>query len=187
MVSKDRALVTLGCCLVVSWIKFGVILLSSVSLVVAAVKIPETDLPLRQLAAWEANPTVRVCSNAPISRNRVEESLQFWRDLGYEFGSIIYGDHTDWCYGDSYLGSIVIMPNQTPFNSKILAQTKRIAYNKLIVGAKIEIRSDSYERPLLLEHELGHALGWPHHNVRGHIMHKTLPLSGPNSFGLKSS
>lgn len=187
MVSKDWALVTLGCCLVVSWIKFGIVLISSVSLMVAAVKIPEAEKPLRQLAAWEAAPTVRVCSNTPISRDRVEDSLEFWRGLGYEFGSVIYNDHTDWCYGSSYLGSIVIMPNQTSFNGRVLARTKRIAYNKLIVGAKIEIRADSYDRAYLLEHELGHALGWPHYNVKGHIMHQALSLSGLGSFGLKNS
>jgi len=117
----------------------------------------------------------------------VEEALQFWRALGYEFGTVIYNDHTDWCYGTSYLGSIVIMPNQVPFNSKALAQTKRIAYNNLVVGAKIEIRADSYDRPLLLEHELGHALGWPHFNVTGHIMHRALEKTGKNALGLKRS
>ena len=169
----------------VSWIKFGVILLSSVSLMVAAISIPQGKL--EQVASWGALPTVRICSNAPISKHRIEEALGFWRALGYEFGTIVYNDETDWCYGDTYFGSIVIMPNQTPFSGPTLAQTKRIAYNELVVGARIEIRADSYDRPLLLEHELGHALGWPHYNVEGHIMHKALNKCGKETKGLNRS
>jgi len=60
-----------------------------------------------------------------------------------------------------------------------------MAYNELVVGARIEIRADSYDRPLLLEHELGHALGWPHHNVEGHIMHRALGKTGKETSGLE--
>ena len=169
----------------VSWIKFGVILLSSVSLMMAAISIPQGEL--EQLASWHALPTVRICSNTPISEHRVEEALDFWRALGYEFGTVIYSDETDWCYGSTYFGSIVIMPNQSPFNGQTLAQTQRVAYNELVVGARIEIRADSYDRPLLLEHELGHALGWPHYNVEGHIMHKALNKCGKETKGLNRS
>ena len=169
----------------VSWIKFGVILLSSVSLMVAAITIPQSQAEIQQLATWGAPPTVRVCSNTPISKYRVEEALNFWRDLGYEFGTIIYNDSTDWCSGSVYFGSITIMPNQSSFNSQTLAQTNRMAYNELVVGARIEIRADSYDRPLLLEHELGHALGWPHYNVEGHIMHRALGKTGKETSGLE--
>ena len=158
-------------------------MLSSVSLMIAAMAIPQGDL--KQLASWQALPTVRVCSNAPISKYRVEEALDFWRGLGYEFGTIIYNDKTDWCYGSIYLGSIVIMPNQVLFDKHTLAQTNRVAYNELIVGAKIQIRADSYDKPLLLEHELGHALGWPHYNVEGHIMHGALSKAGKETISLE--
>ena len=169
----------------VSWIKFGVILLSSVSLMIAAITIPQSQAGIEQLAVWGAPPTVRICSNTPISKYRVEEALNFWRNLGYEFGTILYNDSTNWCSGSVYFGSITIMPSQSLFNSQALAQTNRMSYNKLVVGARIEIRPDSYDRPLLLEHELGHALGWPHYNIEGHVMHRALSKAGKGVLGVE--
>ncbi len=85
------------------------------------------------------------------------------------------------------MGSITIMPNKTYLGTGTLGRTTRYTYNKkLITGAKIEVTREGSTMELLLEHELGHALGWPHHRVEGHVMHPVLPRSGRDVTGLKN-
>ena len=168
-----------------SWIKFGLVAALSLTMVVVPVKLAE-EKP-QQVAAWVSPPTVRVCYNAPVFRIQVQKALGFWEDLGYKFGTIIWDDSSAWCTGDVYLGSITIMPNKTYLGAGTLGRTTRYAYrNKLITGAKIEVTRQGSARELLLEHELGHALGWQHYRVEGHIMHPILPRTGRDVTGLKN-
>ena len=164
------------------WIKFGVVTVLSL----AAVLAPMTITPkIERLAEWKAPPVVRVCHNTPIFKHKVEQSLKFWEDLGYRFGTISYNDRTEWCVGEAYFGAITIMPNRQFLGEGILALTRRHTYNSMITGARIEISNQGFNQELLLEHELGHALGWPHYRVEGHIMHPTIQKAGINIFGLK--
>jgi len=48
--------------------------------------------------------------------------------------------------------------------------------------AKIQLSSFD-ER--VLEHEIGHALGWVHVGTRGHLMHPEWAKGGWNTFGLE--
>ena len=169
-----------------SWIKFILITIGSLAIVMVPGQIQAEPAQLKQLAEWESPPVVRVCYNTPIFKYKVEEALTFWKKLGYEFGTIIYDDTSEWCIGDTIPGAITIMPNQAYLGDGILALTRRYTFNKeTIIGVRIEIASQGYGRELLLEHEFGHALGWPHYDVEGHIMYPILPRAGTNVSGLK--
>jgi len=172
---------------VVSWAKFAVIAVLSLTAVVVPSAIPSFVPKFEQLAEWKAPPTVRVCNDAPVSKSEVEHALEFWRSLGYEFGTVIWDDKTGWCRGSTYFGSITIMANKQFLGEEILALTRRRTYNLIITGARIEISDKGIGKPLLLEHELGHALGWPHYKVEGHIMHPILQKSGIDTFGLQNT
>ena len=168
-----------------SWVKFG--LIAALSLTIAVVPVKLAAEKPQQVAKWYSPPTVRVCYNAPVFRIQVQKALDFWEDLGYKFGTVIWDDSSAWCTGDIYLGSITIMPNKTYLGTGTLGRTTRYTYNKgLITGAKIEVTREGSTMELLLEHELGHALGWPHHRVEGHVMHPILPRSGRDVTGLKN-
>ena len=39
-------------------------------------------------------------------------------------------------------------------------------------------------KPWVLEHEIGHALGWSHFSNRGHIMNSEYQFLGPGSSGM---
>lgn len=170
-----------------SWIKFGVVTVLSLAMVLVPVNLPATQPKLEQLAEWKAPPVVRVCYNTPIFKYKVEEALGFWEKLGYKFGTLSYEDNTEWCTGDTYFGAITIMPNREYLGAGTLALTRRHTYNKIITGARIEISNQGFGKELILEHELGHTLGWPHYRIEGHIMHPILPKAGINVFGLKNT
>ena len=53
-----------------------------------------------------------------------------------------------------------------------------------IQWAKIYLKSNVKER--VLEHELGHALGWMHTKQSGHMMHEKLIYGGWKDTGLKN-
>lgn len=170
-----------------SWIKFVVVTVLSLAIVLVPVNLPTSPPKLEQIAEWKAPPVVRVCYNTPIFKYKVEEALRFWEKLGYKFGTLSYNDNTDWCTKDVYFGAITIMPNKEYLGTGTVALTKRHTYNKMIVGARIEISRQGFGKELVLEHELGHALGWPHYKVEGHIMHPILLRTGINVFGLKNT
>ena len=52
-----------------------------------------------------------------------------------------------------------------------------------IYWAKIYLKTEVEER--VLEHELGHALGWMHSNMIGHLMHQKWVHGGWNTEGLE--
>jgi hypothetical protein len=54
-----------------------------------------------------------------------------------------------------------------------------------IMKAKIFILPKYARKARVLEHEVGHALGWKHYPQKFHIMHPTWQLSGYESRGLK--
>ena len=149
--------------------------------------IPSFVPELQQLAEWKSPPTVRVCSDAPVSKYEVQRALEFWENLGYEFGTTLWDDESRWCTGSTYLGSITIMANKQFLGEEILALTRRHTYNLIITGARIEISDRGINQPLLLEHEFGHALGWPHYKIEDHIMHPILQKSGTDVFGLEKT
>jgi predicted Zn-dependent protease len=40
-----------------------------------------------------------------------------------------------------------------------------------MLKAEIEVSQQTGNKDRILEHEIGHALGWDHFNKRGHILH----------------
>ena len=55
-----------------------------------------------------------------------------------------------------------------------------------IIRAKIFIRQKHVNRPRVLEHELGHALGWKHYPQTMHIMHPDYDKGGHKNDHLRN-
>jgi hypothetical protein len=68
--------------------------------------------------------------------------------------------------------------------SDILAETHFYVERatKEIEWAKIYLVTDP--PPMVLEHEIGHALGYLHYNKTGHLMHEKLLLGGWGTEGI---
>lgn len=159
---------------------------STVLIESAYIKSSKT-LKIEKKANWNDVPNIIICDNSTISFSRVNNALIFWKNLNYNFGQII----RQYCPPDSeFIGSIYIMdPISNNINDKIAANTNTI-YNvfnnghKEIIGAWIEIPNSVTSKQLILEHEIGHALGFQHTSKKYHIMNKELTKSGTNTEGL---
>jgi hypothetical protein len=180
---------------VLSWFKFILVAMGFSAIVMVPNRL-EADAPrttrrlafkLEQLASWKDPPMIRVCYNLPEFKYRVDRALMFWRYLGYEFGEVVYEDASEWCVGKVRRmdGSITLMPNRRYLGDGIYAITTRHTEKKRIIGVRVEISRMGYGEDLLIEHEIGHAMGWTHSPQPGHIMYPYLKQSGTSSDGLK--
>tara|TARA_R100000008_G_scaffold82350_1_gene66555 strand:- start:1447 stop:2007 length:561 start_codon:yes stop_codon:yes gene_type:complete len=145
--------------------------------------------PLVQQHHWTSEPIVIVCDTIDIRQDRLKSALKFWEKLGYTFDSVYYAAKDDFtcARGEPMVGQIMIdIPsNGFPFgkhvgNTKTWHRTK----DGEIVKVKIEIAHGWANSSRILEHEIGHALGWNDFPQTGHIMNGIWSRSGLGSKGL---
>lgn len=138
-------------------------------------------------ADWETRPDIRVCADTGVDAFRMNRAVSFWEKLGYKFGSVII-DNSTTCM-KAYYGEILVTLPDSSFKTSQIAATRiysRINTDK-IVKAKIFIMPKDARKSRVLEHELGHALGWSHFNKKFHIMHSNWMLGGVDTRGLENS
>jgi hypothetical protein len=150
-------------------------------------RIPLIDDRPPHVANWGLTPTVIVCEYAPISQVQIKNAVSFWKRLGYKFYTTQYKyDPLNKCLSDSPQGYIVIhlVSREIKLEPSALAQTQFFVNNDTnkIEWAIIHMRNDI--RETVLEHELGHALGFLHYNKINHLMNEKWTMGGWDKEGL---
>jgi hypothetical protein len=115
----------------------------------------------------------------------MQKAIKYWEMLGYEFDSVLVDEGLN-CMNPRY-GEIIVTLPEGNINHHQMAAT-RIYTEKgttYIAKAKIFVYPKYAEKSRVMEHELGHALGWQHHRQKFHIMHPIWPLGGYNHSGLR--
>ncbi len=140
--------------------------------------------PFRK-AEWDEPPTVRICAETRIQMYRMSKALSYWEALGHQFGPVIM-DHSIICNQPAH-GEIVLMLPDVGFDTSKIASTSLYTHtiNKNIVMAKINITPSSARKERVIEHEIGHALGWAHYNQKFHMMNSNWFFGGYDSKGLR--
>jgi len=137
------------------------------------VKQDVIGFPPDRVGQWEKPPNIKVCDDIPIEK--VSYAVEWWKMRGYKFGYIMRSN----CLSKHAPGYIVVTLPDQGFNfSKNLART-HIARSKdlqTIRWAHIEVTDPHKKR--LIEHEIGHALGWTHASIDNHIMHPSWQQGG---------
>ena len=138
-------------------------------------------------AEWETTPKVRVCASTKLIMSRVDNAVKYWERLGYEF-KYTYKDFIIDCMNPRY-GEIIITLPEGGFSAHHMASTRLYTSNRTgkIVMAKIFILPKNGRKERVLEHEIGHALGWNHYRQKLHIMHPNWQDGGFDSKGLKKT
>ena len=138
-------------------------------------------------ADWETTPKVRVCASTELAMSRVDSAINYWEKLGYKF-TYSYKDFAIDCMHPRY-GEIIITLPENNFSSQHMAATRiytSISTEKIVM-AKIFILPKNGRKERVLEHEIGHALGWNHYNEKYHMMNSDWGDGGFNSKGLKNN
>ena len=150
-------------------------------------RIPAVQDRPPRVATWKRTPTVVVCEHAPITESNVNKAVQFWKDLGYRFFTTQYHyDPLDKCTNPAPLGYIIVrlVHQDVRLDDDDLAQTHFFVDNdhKEIEWAIIYMKPNV--RETVLEHELGHALGFLHFNKINHLMNEKWTQGGWDTEGL---
>ena len=137
---------------------------------------------------WKSAPQIYVCKAAPFGEERLNKAIKYWNNLGYQFGDIIFHDDSFGCVNEALgFGGITIDLIGQNFKEPNIGTTWnwKDTKTKQIVKSRIEIKSGWGESPRVLEHEIGHALGWLDYLKYGHIMNHNWSRGGHDTKGLK--
>jgi hypothetical protein len=133
---------------------------------------------------WLLNPNIRLCKESGVKEHRLEHAIRYWEKLGYKFGKIIIEKNTAACRAGGYKGEIVILlvTSNIPLgNNLAMTRTHKNSSTLENIKSQIYIMPYSAEKQLVLEHEIGHAIGWTHVNKPYHIMNQHYPMCGHNA------
>jgi len=153
------------------------------------VRIPAVHNAPPKVGTWFRTPTVIVCEHAPITQVQINSATAFWERLGYRFYTTQYKhDPLNKCLSSSPEGYILIhlVSSNVKMDETALAQTHFFVDNDTaeIDWAVIYMRDDI--RKTVLEHELGHALGFLHYNRINHLMNEKWTMGGWDKDGLEN-
>ena len=140
-------------------------------------------------AWWAETPAVRVCASSGVSEARMNRALDYWRRLGYNLDRVWYDDGSALCTGPGVSGeiTIAIVNSDVPVgNNLAVTQNFHNRHTHEMIRARIWVFPATVGKELLLEHELGHALGWAHYNRYLHVMNADYAEIGHDSTGLRS-
>ncbi len=153
-------------------------------------RIPLVNDKPPKVAKWGLTPTVIVCEYAPVKKSEVDKAVKFWKHLGYRFYNTQYKhDPMSKCLSENPKGYIIIhmVTMGVRMDETALAQTHFYVDNATnqIDYAVIYLRPDV--RETVLEHELGHALGFLHYNKINHLMNEKWMMGGWDTEGLRKA
>lgn len=139
----------------------------------------------QQKAKWKDNPRIRICATSEVPLYRATQAARYWESVGYTFKDI-RKDHLSTCMNPRP-GEIIITLPEVGFADSHMASTRIYTHKETgdIVKAKIHILPKHAKKNRVLEHELGHALGWMHYRQKFHIMHPNWHQGGYDHRGIR--
>ena len=139
---------------------------------------------------WRSPPDIQLCTESGVTTARLNRALEFWNRLGYTWGTVTVEDNTYTCNSGGRMGEIsIILMTQEVISSDHLAITRsaRMTATSEIIRSQIYINGYAAKKLLVLEHELGHALGWGHAGSSYHLMNSEWRLIGHRTRGIEHS
>ena len=119
---------------------------------------------------WKDVPIIANCYGGDFNQLYIDKSVKYWEDRGYKF-AFIEQNPSDAICKNNFLDGFIILKKKN-LNFGILAVTERqFSFSGNIKSATIYFSPGTYRLLNIINHELGHALGFGHVNIEGHLMH----------------
>jgi len=123
------------------------------------------------LATWDDDPVVVVCPDSQITPYRVAKAIEWWGIRGHEFAYYHFDNDNVICSRGTFIKGVVFIRADGELLPDSYATTARLALAGKMQSASITLPNEHKYMPRLLEHELGHSLGFTHVEKAGHMMH----------------
>lgn len=138
---------------------------------------------------WNEAPDILICNNSAATIYRTERAVNYWAKLGHTFGTVTKAskDNINCASGEPPYQTIMIdIPGQDFKFGSHLGTTKTWWRTDTgeIIKAKIEIKGGWENTQRIIEHEIGHALGYSDNQVVGHMMNGSWISGGYKSKNL---
>ena len=132
-----------------------------------------------RVAAWKYPPIVVDCTFGALEEKRINDAIKFWDNLDHKIGFVEMNPSSEACMHDQIHGFIIIKNAELewPTIGKTYRKGSRLG---IVDSALIHLSIGDANLPKLLEHELGHAFGYKHLDIDGHIMNSNYDYSGYN-------
>jgi hypothetical protein len=130
---------------------------------------------------WESPPVIVNCIGEEIFESTIINAIEYWSKNGHEILFYEYKMIQSMCEKEKeYEGFIILRKENEQFEPGVVARTYRYTNGYFqIKTAVIYFKEDSYNYYLLLEHEMGHAFGYSHRKILGHVMNPYYDYMGP--------
>lgn len=153
------------------------------------ITVPTATSTLSRAGEWRSDPEILLCGRTPVTFARAKRAISYWKRLGYAFRGPEQAPQDSFACATGkvpYNTIMIDIPSQSFKMGKHIGSTRTWRSGGThIFKAKIEIVPAWGDSERILEHEIGHALGWDDITHTGHIMNGTWSLGGYNSRGLK--
>ena len=135
-----------------------------------------------RLGEWETDPVVEICRMPAEMQigSAVMDAVDKWRGHGYRISDVTAEmNSSSPCQTGNAGGHIVIeldvsIPN--PLTYLMVDDRGNIKWAKIKLPGAVKLR--------VVEHEIGHALGWAHNDISGHIMNGVYSRGGDSYHGM---
>jgi len=122
------------------------------------------------LASWENSPIVIVCEDSQITPYRIAKAIEWWGIRGHEIEYYHFDNSGVLCGKGFFVNGFIFIRATGDIDPSFYATTTRLAIAGEMKSASIHLPNKHKYMPRLLEHELGHALGFTHIEKLGHMM-----------------
>ena len=129
---------------------------------------------------WEHLPILVNCYGQDFSESQMIRAIDYWASRGYNIGFYEHNPSESVCNHKNWIYGMIIIRKSKVWDLDPTTLAKTIRYTSLnkMKGAEILYRPGSFNLSLINEHELGHALGFTHTDIVGHIMHPSFDMMG---------
>ena len=130
------------------------------------------------VAEWKEPPIVVVCPDSGVSAYRVNRAIEWWGIRNRDISAYHFDHDNKICSIGQFVEGVIFI-RATPMSDPTLyATTARFTVGFRILSADIHLPNKRKDMSRLLEHEIGHALGFGHVEALGHIMHPIHEMGG---------
>jgi len=158
-----------------------VVLMLFIGLLIGSLmKLSYESISFKPYTWGDHKPIVMNCYDGDFSELQVQRALEYWSNKGHE---VMFYEHNPpplTCDLEYIQGNIILRKaKRNELDPNTLAITKRKTSLGKVNAVQILFQPGAQNLDLLIEHELGHAFGYGHYDVKGHIMHSLYEQMGP--------